>query len=455
MRYKGAVRSAHGRLVELGLLALLLSSCSASTQTALGPGDAPQQADSPLVAAQPGAWFDGDGNLSVVSAGRRLRLVLSAPIAACTSAFDSGARGADLAQKASLPFRVLSEACRHDHPTILLPEESETASPSELERSYHDVFSCAAHDLSADGAWAPSAIADADPCPLVLGLGWRLPDVSQLEGLGIDERKAVAGALFDMEDRGGFGSLLLYARATDGSLQLVTLSPNSSERAPQLDPEQRSRPLAGAALRCVRDGQPASSSARPTPPPLPEAAACLSTLRSEQAKLKAPASAPPIELERLDAWLKRFAKAPVLLNTEAAQRDLLQLLSAPALDTLAREAREERALTERYAELAEALDDPAASPGERQRRQAEFDTLRKRLSGQIGALAIASSANRRLLSTLLTRVEDALNQVEKARKSPQKGKHVVDPAPIWRRVRELQGQSPAPSAPAAKPAAKH
>jgi hypothetical protein len=407
------------------------------------------------VATQPGAWFDGEGNLSVVSTGRWLRIVLSAPIAACSGAFDSGAQGAELAQKASLPFRVLGEACRQDHPTILLPEESETASPSELERSYHDVVRCAAHDLSANSAWSPSAIADADPCPLVLGLGWRLPDVSQLEGLGVDERKAIAGALFDMEDRGGFGSLLLYARASNGELQLVTLSPNSSERAPKLEPEQRSKPFTGAALRCVRDGRRPAGGARPTPPPLPEASACLRALKAEQATLKAPAAAPPVELERLEAWLRQLGKSPVLTHTEAGQRELLQLLSAPALDTLAREAREERALTERYAELADSVDDPAASPGERQRRQTEFDTLRKRLSGQIAGTAIASSAHRRQLSTILARVDEALDEVDRARKQGKKAKHPIpDPAAIRRRVRELRGENPAtatPGAPATKP----
>src|SRR5690242_2951020 len=55
-----------------------------------GPGPERPDAntpDAPLVAGQPGAWFDAYGNLTVVGAGRRLRLVLSAPIAACGPAF--------------------------------------------------------------------------------------------------------------------------------------------------------------------------------------------------------------------------------------------------------------------------------------------------------------------------------------------------------------------------------
>lgn len=451
MSYKGSVRSARGRLVVLAAFAwpgAWLSGCGGSPPAVLGPSDAPEAVDAPLVSTQPGAWFDGDGSLSVVSAGRRLRLVLSAPIASCNAAFDSDSRGVELVQKASLPFQVLADACRQDHPTILLREESATASPTELERSYHDVARCAALDFSTSVAWVPSAIAAADPCPVALGLGWRLPTVAELEGLGTDERKAIAGALLDMEERGGFGSLLLYARDRSGTLRLVSVSPNAGEPAPALDAQQREKPLATAALRCVRESQPPAGAARPLPPPLPEAAACLRALRAEQTSLKSATPKTPLELERLEARVKQLTESPAPLATEQVQRELLQLLSAPAIETLAREARDERALTERYAELAESLDAPGISASERERRRAEFDTLRKRLSGQIAQSAIASSAGRRQLATLLARLQALLENVEQAKKASKKGKRAVaDPTTLVRRVRELQGTRAAATSP--------
>jgi len=109
------------RTTAAGLCLLGFAACSsagsAAPTTAQGAQPAP---DSPLVAAQPGAWFDPQGNLSVVGAGRRLRLVLSAPILACNMASKGDASAADASMRAGVPFHVVSEACRDKHPTILL-----------------------------------------------------------------------------------------------------------------------------------------------------------------------------------------------------------------------------------------------------------------------------------------------------------------------------------------------
>jgi hypothetical protein len=240
--------------VLAGLGLLFGSSCSSGTPMGAEQPALPKAADAPLVAIQPGAWFDAGGNLTVVGAGRRRRLVLSAPVSACTSALESQDPAEQVASRASLPFHLLAEACRDAHPTILLPEESETASPSELERSYHEVGRCAGVELGLTEGWRPSVVQNADPCPLALGLGWRLPVVNELSGLSLDDRKAIAGALFDTEVASAFGSLLVYARGRRGELTLATLSPNASESAPQLASIEPDEPLFGAALRCVRDG---------------------------------------------------------------------------------------------------------------------------------------------------------------------------------------------------------
>lgn len=444
-------------LVSALCFSLLGAACASSGQTGSVTSDAPPAADAPVVAQQPGAWFDADGDLVVVGAGRRLRLVLSAPIAACSPAFQGTATGSELSQKASLPFRVLNEACRQNHPSILLPEEGDTASPSELERSYREVAHCAAQELAASVAWVPSVIAESDPCPLALGNNWRLPETSELLGLDVDDRKAIAGALFDMQDGAGFGSLLLYARGQGGQLELATLSPNSSERAPALDAGLRDKPLTAAALRCVRASVPQPGATRPSPPPLPHAAECLRTMRAEQASLKtAPAPLAP-ELTRLETWVRQASTTPGMLQTETAQRELSQLLAAPAVERLASEAREERALTERYAELAERIDDPTATPGERERRRAEFDSLRKRLAGQLSQSAVAAGAGRRQLSALLARLDELLEP--HAAPSGRPGKKPKKPnagaVALAKRVDELQGATAAgPSTSSSKPPAK-
>jgi len=193
----GSRRAAAACLCLVGL-----AGCSSAGRGAAATAHDSQPApDSPQVAAQPGAWFDPRGNLSIVGAGRRLRLVLSAPILACNAALKGGAAAPDASTHAGVPFHVVSEACRTKHPTILLAEESETASPAELERSYHEVERCAASDWGLTEGWVPRVIEESDPCPLALGLGWRLPTTSELQGLTVDDRKAVAGALFSLHER--------------------------------------------------------------------------------------------------------------------------------------------------------------------------------------------------------------------------------------------------------------
>jgi hypothetical protein len=431
------------------LLPFVLGGCSSASTPAGAPAEPRARPDAPIVAAQPGAWFDSDGSLSVVGAGRRLRLSLSAPITACAPAFEGGGSPEQIVERASLTFRVLSDACRDEHPQILLPAESETASPAELERSYREVARCASEDIgltSATSSWVPALLASHDPCSGVLGLGWRLPRVTELQGLGVDERKAVAGALFDTEDRAAFGSLLLYAHDDAGKLALATLSPNAAEQPPSLDDALASKPLFGAALRCVRDGLPAASAPRPNPPALPHAAVCIGELRGGQAKLRAGPSPEQLpELQKLKGWVQLVTKSPALLQNEATLRELGSLLASPPLERLAQDAREERALTERYAELAENLDDPEVAEAERERRRTEFDGLRKRLSGKIVQSAVVSGADRSALSAVLAHtlqlLEEAAARARKTGKTAKTAKvRLPDYAALLVRVRELRGE---------------
>jgi hypothetical protein len=422
---------------------MALSACRGSAPAAVAPVASPARPDAPVVAAQPGAWFDANGSLLVVGAGRRLRLLLSAPITACGPAFQEATNAGQTAERASLTFGVLSEACRHNHPSILLPAEGATASPAELERSYREVARCASQDLGATSGWVPSVVAARDPCPVALGLGWRLPQRAELVGLGVDDRKAVAGALFDTEDRAGYGSLLLFARGEGGQLELVTLSPNSAEQAPALSQELYDKPLFGAALRCVRDGAGNASA-----PPLPNAAACMRALRNQQSSLRTastPASSLP-ELQKLKAWVDLARRTPALLQNQASLKELGDLLAAPALDRLAQDAREERALTEHYAELAEGLDDPGVSEGERERRRAEFDNLRKRLSGKIVQGALAGNADRTELSALVNHVLQLLETSAAQLKATKKPSKLRAPnyAPLIARLHTLRGDKGKP-----------
>jgi hypothetical protein len=373
-----------------------------------------------------------------------LRLVLSAPVSPCAPAFEASGSAAEVAARASLPFHVLADACRHDHPDILLPEESENASPSELEHSYHDVARCSATELGVTEGWIPQLVADGNVCASSLGVGWRLPNLAELTGLTVDDRKAIAGALFDTQGRTTFGSLVVYARGPDGALTLATLSPNAAEQAPPLEEDKRRNPLFGVALRCVREGagQPGASA---NLPPLPNATACLGQQRAAQGlaapPVRSPASVP--ELQKLKAWLELAHRSPALLKNENQLRELNQLLAAPALDQLARDAREERALTERYAELADGLDAPELTPGERERRRAEFDNLRKRLGGKIVGKAETAGGSRTELSAVLEHLEAMLQDLQspggKAKKRPS-----VDYSATLQRVRELGGKGKTP-----------
>jgi hypothetical protein len=414
---------------------LFLAACGGASTVASPAPPGTTRPDAPIVDTQPGAWFDAYGNLTVVGPGRRLRLVLSAPIVACGHAFQTRGSAAEVALRASVPFHVLSDACREAHPTILLAEESKTASPSELEHSYHDVAHCAGTDWGLTEGWVPRAIEGSDPCPLALGLGWRLPNAQELQGLTVDDRKAIAGALFDTQEASSFGSLLLYVRGASGELGLSTLSPNAAEQAPTLTADRRERPFFGAALRCVREdgGLP---NTRVPPPVLPEASSCLQEQRKSQGISAARALAPlPAELQQLKDWLASAERAPAHVRDPVQLNLLSQLLTSPTLERLARDARDERALTERYAELAEALDDPNVSAAERERRHAEFAHLRKRLGGQIVQSAQASGGDHTALGATVSRLYVVLDSASQV-KAPKKGR-VLDYGPVLARLREL------------------
>lgn len=440
-RRLASAQGALGLLVSAG--SALLAACSGASSVAPPEHAETARPDAPIVEAQPGAWFDAYGNLTVVGPGRRLRLVLSAPIAACGHAFQTPGSPADVTLRASVPFHVLSDACREAHPTILLAEESKTASPSELEHSYHDVAHCAGTDWGLTEGWMPRAIEGSDPCPLALGLGWRLPNAQELQGLTVDDRKAIAGALFDTQAASSFGSLLLYARGASGELGLVTLSPNAAEQAPSLTDDQRERPFFGAALRCVREGG-GLPNTRVPPPVLPEATSCLQEQRKSQGVSAGRALAPlPPELQRLKDWLATAERAPQHVRDPAQLNLLSQLLTSPSIERLARDARDERALTERYAELAEALDDPDVSAAERERRHAEFAHLRKRLGGQIVQSAEASGGGRTVLGATISRLYVVLESESKLK--PPKKSRALDYTPLLARLRELgAGKAKAP-----------
>jgi len=437
------VRGAVGLLVAASCGAGLAACGSGSASVAPAEHADSPRPDAPVVANQPGAWFDAYGNVMIVGPGRRLRLVLSAPIAACSPAFQTPGNPADVSARASVPFRVLSDACRDAHPTILLPEESETASPNELEHSYHDVAQCAGAAWGLTEGWVPRVIENSDPCPLALGLGWRLPSALELQGLTVDDRKALAGALFDTQDVSSFGSLLLYARPATGGVGLVTLSPNSAEQAPTLTDNQRERPFFGAALRCVREDGGVPNTRTPAPV-LPAANACLQEQRKSQGIAVGRATVPPPpELQQLQSWLEAAERTPARLRDEVQLGVLAQLLASPVLERIARDAREERALTERYAELAEALDDPDVSAAERERRRAEFAHLRKRLGGQIVQGAQASGTDRTSLAATLSRLH--LNLEHASQSKPPKKTRAPDYPPLLARLRELgAGKAAAP-----------
>ena len=425
-----------GAAAGLCLLGLLWSCGGAGpSRSTAHEGNAARE--SPLVAMQPGAWFDSQGNLAIVGAGRRLRLILSAPISACPPAFQVSGAPPEVSSNASLPFHVLSEVCRTAHPAILLAEESETASPTELEQSYREVAHCAANDWDLTEGWVPKVIEDSDPCPLALGLGWRLPSVEEVQGLTLDDRKAAAGALFDTEDRTASAGLLLYARGTDG-LKLMTLSPNAAEQPPALTDQKRGRSLFGAALRCTRsptDG--ADTKAHTSWPVLPHAVDCLHAQRQAQGATpeRSTTTAEP-GVEKLRDWIDEAKRSPKFLRSDASLRDLSRLLASPALEQLARDARDERALTEHYSELAEGLDDPAVSAGERERRHAEFDKLRQRLADELVHEA-EGGADRTQLAALLSHLQFMLEDASIHGKPGKPG--AIDYRLILARVRELGG----------------
>src|SRR6185369_15658836 len=141
------------------------------------------------------------------------------------------------------------------------------------------------------------------------------------------------------------------------------------------------------------------------------------------------------EVKQLKDWLDAAERGPVFARDAARLHELSGLLSAPALQLIAQQARDERALTERYAELAESLDEPSVSPSERQRRHAEFDRLRQRLGGQIVQNAETAGSDRTTLPALLARLQQLLESLAKAK--PAKKQRALDYGPQLAQLKSL------------------
>jgi hypothetical protein len=198
-------------------------------------------------------------------------------------------------------------------------------------------------------------------------------------------------------------------------------------------------------LRCVPSGA-STPLAGATLPVLPYAAECLRKQRAAQGALAVQHGSvvSPPDLQKLNGWLDGVLSSPKRVRDEKELVELARLLASPTLERIAHEAREERALTERYAELAEGLDDPAVSVAERERRHAEFAHLRKRLGGQILHSAEASGTDRTALAAVLARLQVVLENAAKDASSSKKGR-APDYRPLLARVRELGGgKAPAP-----------
>ena len=170
---------------------------------------------------------------------------------------------------------------------------------------------------------------------------------------------------------------------------------------------------------------------------------CLNAERQAQGlSAEQPSAAPSPDLDKLRAWIDVVTHSPKLLRSDTQLQSLSQILASPGIEQLAREAREEHALTEHYSELAEGLDDPSVSVSERERRHAEFDNLRKRLGGQLVHKAEGGS-DRTQLAAVLAHLQLMLE--EAALQGKGNKKIVVDYRPLLARVRELGGgKAPTP-----------
>jgi hypothetical protein len=140
----------------------------------------------------------------------------------------------------------------------------------------------------------------------------------------------------------------------------------------------------------------------------------------------------------MKAWVESSERSPAVAQSEVALHELAQLLAMPSLEQLAREAREERMLTEHYAERAEGIDDPNVTPGERERRRAEFGSLRKRLGGQLvqGAGSGSDRTQRAGLLTHLVSLFERAPTPSSGKKQPKTRQ--PDYRPLLTRLHELR-----------------
>ena len=136
-----------------------------------------------------------------------------------------------MAHDAALLFDWLLPQCAPLYPKITLaPSDGTPLTPSQLAVNYDQVGLCAYQQYTSKPYWIPKLIDDVDICGTEMGSGWRLITEADIASLTEDDFQRLADTWsLDGADHTGlgffFGSLAIWVRANDGTIQAGTLQP--------------------------------------------------------------------------------------------------------------------------------------------------------------------------------------------------------------------------------------
>lgn len=126
-------------------------------------------------------------------------------------------------------FEQLLNDCAASYPAIKL--EGEGGAPltaAEIATNYAEVARCGYEVYGAKPYWVPSHVADVDICGRKLGDGWRLPTEADVAGWQESDFEFFKDTLtIPGSDEHWYYSLEVYLRATDGTIKLANLAPQT------------------------------------------------------------------------------------------------------------------------------------------------------------------------------------------------------------------------------------
>jgi len=160
-----------------------------------------------------------------------------------------------LALAASISFTSLLAECASTYPGITPWQPGDPPlTPEQASTNYQLVDQCAYDLYTVKPYWLPQLVEDVDLCGLVLGAGWRLPTVAEIDALGLAAREALAASVEFGAGVGAFYWSQVSALDAAGTVRGTDLAPAGLGQPPLEFPAPTLHYEGVVLVRCLGDG---------------------------------------------------------------------------------------------------------------------------------------------------------------------------------------------------------